>query len=118
MTWTLTLALVGCATPEPTPVAPPVADYVGTWKSRDETIRLVLTADGHAQYTRGKWTNTGLVVGWSPEGFSLSAYPEPELHKVTIPPHDVDGYLWMTVDEIELWRHTADAVIAAPKPPE
>jgi hypothetical protein len=113
-----TFALLACGTPDPTPVPPPVADYVGTWKSRDETVRLVLTADGHAQYTRGKWTNTGLVVGWQADGFLISAWPEPELHKVLVPPHDQDGYWWMTVDEVEVWRQSADAVIGAPKLPE
>ena len=95
-----------------------VTDYVGTWKSRDDTVRLVLTADGHAQYTRGKWTNTGLVVGWEPEGFLLSAWPEPELHKVLVTPHDVEGYWWMTVDDVEVWRQTTEAVMGVPKAPE
>lgn len=118
MTLTWTLALLACDSPDPKPVAPPSVEYVGTWKSRDETVRLVLTQDGHAQYTRGKWTNTGLVVGWGPEGFSLSAYPEPELHRVTVTPHEESDYWWMTVDDVALWRQTAEAAIAPHKPPE
>jgi hypothetical protein len=112
------VALWGCGSPEPKPVPPPSAEYVGTWKSRDETVRLVLTADGRAQYTRGKWTNTTLVVQWSDQGFYLSDWPEPELHEVTVAPHDQDGYLWMTVDDVEVWRQATDAVIAPTKAPE
>ena len=51
----------------------------------------------------GVMSLTGLVVGWQPDGFLLSAWPEPELHKVLVPPHDQDGYWWMTVDETERW---------------
>lgn len=117
-TWWLALTLAGCPAPEPVAVPPPAQDYVGTWKSRDETVRLVLTADGKVQYTKGKWTNTGLVVGWNETGFDISAYPKPEHHVVKEKPHDADGYAWITVDDAELYRASTDAVIGVPTPPK
>jgi hypothetical protein len=110
------LWLVGCGDHGPQPVGPPSKDYVGTWRSQDETIRLVLTSEGQFQETKGKWTNTGIVVAWTNEGFKASAYPEPELHKVREKPHDKAGYTWMTVDDAELWRVSSEAKIGAPMP--
>ena len=111
-------ALAGCPAPEPAAVAPPSPEYIGTWKSRDDTIRLVFTADGHVQYTKGKWTNTGLVVGWNEVGFEISAYPKPEQHRVTEKPHSKEGYEWLTVDDAELFRASTEAVIGTPTPPK
>ena len=85
---------------------PPSAEYVGTWKSRDDSVRLVFTNDGKVQYTKGKWTNTGLIVAWNEAGFEISAYPKPEQHTVKGPPHEKDGYNWLTVDDAELVQKT------------
>ena len=115
--WIAALALAGCPADEPAPVAPPDATYVGTWKSRDDTIRLVLTADGKVQYTKGKWTNTGLIVGWNEIGFEISAYPKPEHHEVEGKPVEKDGYVWINVDDADLYRFSTEAVIGTPTPP-
>ena len=114
--WIAALALAGCPAAEPAAVPPPSSEYVGTWKSRDDTTRLVLTADGKIQYTKGKWTNTGLVVGWNDAGFEVSAYPKPEQHEVDGKPTEKDGYVWLKVDDAELFRTSTDAIIGVPAP--
>ena len=117
--WSLIgLVLAGCPAPEPQPMPPPSAEYVGTWKSRDDSVRLVFTNDGKVQYTKGKWTNTGLIVAWNEAGFEISAYPKPEQHTVKGPPHEKDGYNWLTVDDAELFRSTTTAEIGVPAPPK
>ena len=110
--------LSACATEIAAPVPPPDPALIGTWRDRDQQTRLVFTAEGTFQYTQGKWTNTGMVVGWTDQGFLASAYPEPELHTITVRPHaEGDGATWMTVDDRPLYRQTTDAVIGTPQAP-
>lgn len=109
--------LAACATPEPTPVAPP-HEFVGTWRAQKGEDRMVITADGHYQHTAGKFTNTGLVLKVDDAGFEVTGYPHPEVEVVAERPHEQDGYWWMTVNDVRYWRASEQAVIGKPLPPD
>ena len=94
--------LAACA--EPVPEA--YGDYVGHW--RGDGVRLVIRADGHADYDRvqdrSHFSLEGNVHGFDGTGFRIGLGPLSAGFRVQRPPHLQDGRWRMTVDGVELTR--------------
>jgi hypothetical protein len=94
--------LAACA--EPVPEA--YADYVGHW--RGDGVRLVIRADGHADYDRVQDRTHVAIEGnahsFSERGFRIGVGPLSADFKVQQAPEVEDGRWRMTVDGVELTR--------------
>jgi hypothetical protein len=94
--------LAACA--EPVPEA--YADFVGHW--RGEGVRLVIRADGHADYDRVQGRTHVSIEGnahsFSEQGFRIGVGPLSADFKVQQRPEVEDGRWRMTVDGVELTR--------------
>jgi hypothetical protein len=94
--------LAACAEPVPEPYS----DYVGHW--RGEGMRLVIRADGHADYDRVQGRTHVSVEGnahsFSPRGFRIGFGPLSADFTVQRGPKVEDGRWRMTVDGVELTR--------------
>lgn len=93
--------LVACA--EPVPEA--YRDYVGHW--RGEGMRLVIRADGHADYDRVQDRSHVSIegtAGFEGDGFRIGVGPLSADFKVQRGPRLEDGRWRMTVDGVELTR--------------
>jgi hypothetical protein len=94
--------LAACA--EPVPEA--YADYVGHW--RGDGVRLVIRADGHADYDRVQGRTHVAIEGnahsFSKRGFRIGVGPLSADFKVQQAPEVEDGRWRMTVDGVELTR--------------
>lgn len=94
--------LAACAEPVP----PAFADYVGHW--RGDGMRLVIRADGHADYDRvqaqRRVSIEGNVHGFDDGGFRIGVGPLSADFEVQRAPHLENGRWRMTVDGVELTR--------------
>ncbi len=96
------LALAACT--EPLPVDK--ADYIGHW--RGEGVRLVIGADGQADYEKAKGQRRTSIKGpahtFSTDGFKIGIGPLSATFTVQSPPTLSEGTWRMTVDGVELTR--------------
>jgi hypothetical protein len=94
--------LAACA--EPVPVAH--GEYVGHWHG--EGMRLVIRADGHADYDRVQGESRVSIEGsahsFSEHGFRIGLGPLSASFEVQRRPHLAEGRWRMTVDGVELTR--------------
>lgn len=94
--------LAACAEPVPEDYR----DYVGHW--RGDGMRLVIRADGHADYDRVQDRSHVSIEGnahsFHAKGFRIGVGPFSADFEVQRRPHLQDGRWRMTVDEIELTR--------------
>ena len=94
--------LAACAKPVPEAYA----DYIGHW--RGEGMRLVIRADGHADYDRVQDRSHVSIEGnahsFSKGGFRIGLGPLSADFKVQRGPQVEDGRWRMTVDGVELTR--------------
>ena len=94
--------LAACAQPVPEAYA----DYVGHW--RGDGVRLVIRADGHADYDRVQGRTHVSIEGnahrFSDQGFRIGVGPLSADFKVQQRPEVEDGRWRMTVDGVELTR--------------
>ena len=102
----LLLAGLLAACGEPVPKAR--AAYVGEW--RGEKMLLVITQDGFVRYARrregGETTINAPIQRFDGDNFVVGVGPVSTTFVVSKPPH-LDGAAWkMTVDGIELIRHS------------
>jgi hypothetical protein len=110
------LALLWSCAEAPPPVpSPPPTEVVGTWRVGDTVERWVFTTDGKFQHTsKDGWTNTGTVLAWDGPEFRLTGFPTEERHRIDRMPYDRDGYTWIEIDAVSLWRQSKEARIGAP----
>lgn len=98
----LLVLLAGCADPVPVQHG----RYVGHW--RGDGMRLVIRADGHADYDRVRGNHRVSIEGnahsFTDQGFRIGLGPFSADFDVQRKPHLVDGRWRMTVDDVELTR--------------
>ncbi len=110
------LFLFACEPAEPPVVIPP-AEFIGTWRGKEGIERWVWTADGAWQHTdKNGWSASGKILSWTSEGFAGTGFPVEERHAIQRGPFEREGYTWVVIDEIELWRQSKEARIGAPIP--
>ncbi len=94
--------LAACAKPVPEDYR----DYIGHW--RGDGMRLVIRADGHADYDRVQDRSQVSIEGnahsFDASGFRIGVGPFSADFRVQRRPHLQDGRWRMTVDEVELTR--------------
>ena len=102
----VSLALLLAACGEPVPQAR--SAYVGEWRA--EKMQLAITQDGFVNYVRlhehGKTTINAPIQRFEGDNFVVGIGPFSTTFVVSKPPH-LDGSAWkMTVDGVELVRHS------------
>ena len=100
----LAALLFGCG--EPVPQAR--ISYVGEWRA--DKMLLVITPDGFVRYARrrehGETTVNAPIQRFDGDNFVVGVGPFSTTFVVSRPPH-LDGAAWkMTVDGVELVRHS------------
>ncbi len=100
----LLMLLVVAACTQPVPVDQ--RDYIGLWQG--EGVRLVIQADGRADYERvkeGRRTSiSGPAHSFTTQGFKIGIGPLSAGFRVQSPPARTDGSWRMTVDGVVLTR--------------
>jgi len=98
----LALLALGCTKPVPVDHA----DYIGHW--RGDGVLLVISANGHADYSRVRGNNRTNIEGpahsFSTDGFKIGIGPLSASFKVQSPPQETPDGWRMTVDGVELSR--------------
>ena len=99
----LTLFIIACSKPLPIDKA----NFIGDWKNDDRQVSLIITPEGHVEYSNrqpGKSTSISAPIQeFEGYNFSVGLGPLSTKFKVSQPPtQDAQGNWFMTVEGYEL----------------